>query len=66
MQLCAPNSPTDSYLIPFPAILILVKLYFVNKPLPWYVVLSYTGPRLSNCPENEHLPEMKSRANEKL
>ena len=41
-------------------------LYFVNKPLPWYVVSSYTGPRLRNCPKSEHLPETKSRANERL
>ena len=26
--------------------------YFVNKPLPWCVVLSYTGPRLRNCPRS--------------
>ena len=41
-------------------------LYFVNKPLPWYVVLSYTGPRMRNCLKSEHLPETKSRANERL
>ena len=40
--------------------------YFVNKPLPWYVVLSYTSPRLRNCPKSEHLPETKSRVNERL
>ena len=22
-----------------------IYVYIVNKPLPWYVVLSYTGPR---------------------
>ena len=31
----------------------------MNKLLPWYVVLSYTGPRLRNCPKSEHLPETK-------
>ena len=25
----------------------------MNKSLPWYVVLSYTGPRLRNCPKSE-------------
>ena len=49
------------YTIPYHAI-----PYFVNKPLPWYVVLSYTGSRLRNCPKSEHLPETKSRANERL
>ena len=31
----------------------------MNKPLPWYVVLSYTGTRLRNCPKCEYLPETK-------
>ena len=27
----------------------------MNKPLPWHVVLSYTGPRLRNCLKSEYI-----------
>ena len=33
----------------------IILLYFVNKPFPWYVVLSYTSPRLRNCPKSEQM-----------
>ena len=33
--------------------------YIVNKPLPWYVVLSYTGPRLTNCPKSEQMRDFE-------
>ena len=27
----------------------------MNKPLPWHVVLSYSGPRQRNCPKSEYI-----------